>query len=74
MFFISRQGFSKEKAVLGNGFYTKMGRQGARGTGLTIRFKVNPEAREGYDFSKDGEYIIFHNKSALEGYTRVFKL
>ena len=34
---ISRQGFSGENAVPGDGFYTKMGRQGARGTGITIR-------------------------------------
>ena len=64
---ISRNGFSGETVSRsGDGFYTQMGREGARGTGLTIRFKVNPEAREGTDFTKDGEYIIFHNKNALE--------
>ena len=64
--FISRQGFSGENAVPGDGFYTRMGREGARGTGITIRFQVNPKAREGTDFIKDGDFIIFHNKNALE--------
>ena len=62
---ISRKGFSGENAYI-DGFYTRMGRQGGRGTGLTIRFKVNPKAREGTDFIKEGDFIIFQNKNALK--------
>lgn len=66
--FISRLGEAGEKAQFGNGFYTKVGRNGAAGTGLTIRFELHPDAREGSDFSRDPkapEYIIVHNKNAL---------
>jgi formylglycine-generating enzyme required for sulfatase activity len=63
--FISREQAVGEAAVFGAGFYTKMGREGARGTGLTIRFIVNPNAREGSDFIIAGNFIIFKNKKAL---------
>jgi hypothetical protein len=64
---ISRQGKTGETAAYGDGFYTKVGRVGARGTGITIRFKVDPNAREGKDFTRSSvdKYIIFHNKNAL---------
>lgn len=57
--FISRNGVNGETAAHGDGFYTRMGRVGARGTGLTIRFRVDPNAREGTDFTKLGDFIIF---------------
>jgi hypothetical protein len=62
---ISRKNTAGEAAALGDGFYTRIGREGARGTGLTIRFHLSPDAREGIDFSKNDDYIIVHNKAAL---------
>ncbi|MES2964248.1 MAG: hypothetical protein V4760_10185, partial [Bdellovibrionota bacterium] len=62
---VSRQGFSGEAAMLGNGFYTRKGFEGARGTGLTIRFKMNPNAREGLDFTFEGDYVLILNRRAL---------
>ncbi len=62
---ISRQNVVGEMAAYGNGFYTAMGRTGAAGTGLTIRFHINPNAREGSDFAKSSDYIIVRNKAAL---------
>jgi formylglycine-generating enzyme required for sulfatase activity len=63
---ISRQNAAGEAAAFGNGFYTRIGKQGARGTGLTIRFNVNPQAREGVDFTHHGDYVVFQNKKALQ--------
>jgi hypothetical protein len=62
---ISRNNTAGEAAVHGDGFYTRIGREGARGTGLTIRFHLSPEAREGIDFAKTGDFVIVHNKAAL---------
>ena len=53
-----------EAAAYGDGFYTRRGASGARGTGLTIRFSVNPEAREGKDFTAR-RFVIFRNRNAL---------
>ncbi len=64
--FISRKGVSGEAAMLGDGFYTRLGARGARGTNLTIRFKLNPNAREGEDFIYNGDFIVIKNKAALE--------
>ncbi len=64
--FISRRGVSGEAAVHGDGFYTRLGTIGARATNLTIRFKLNPNAREGEDFIYSGDYIVIRNKAALE--------
>lgn len=62
----SRAGFPGEAAQHGDGFYTKTGREGAAGTGITIRFEVAPNAREGTDFQRGPHgYVIFHNKKAL---------
>jgi hypothetical protein len=46
----------------------RIGRQGARGSGFTIRFIVDPRAREGIDFvlSRVEDHLIFRNKSALK--------
>ena len=63
--FISRNHAAGEAAVHGEGFYTRTGREGARGTGLTIRFKVNPRARLGADFTMSGDYVVFKNKKAF---------
>lgn len=64
---VSQQGFEGEKAAYGEGFYTKEGMEGARGTGITIRFQIHPDAREGTDFTRVREkgFVIFHNKNAL---------
>jgi hypothetical protein len=62
---ISRNNKAGEAAVHGNGFYTQIGRTGARGTGITIRFQVDPNAKEGVDFTRAGSYLIFQNKNAL---------
>jgi hypothetical protein len=62
---ISRQGSNGETAIHGDGFYTRIGDEGAAGTGLTIRFAVDPAAREGSDFTRSGDYLIFKNKAAL---------
>ena len=63
---ISRQNAVGEAAAFGDGFYTRLGKIGARGTGLTIRFTVDSAAREGSDFTVNGDYIVFKNKSALK--------
>ncbi len=64
---ISRKDAAGETASFGDGFYTKVGRQGARGTGLTIRFHLDPNAREHADFSRAGEYVVIvKNKAALK--------
>ena len=70
---ISREYATDETAVHGDGFYTAMGKTGARGTGLTIRFKVKPQARLGTDFIlardsslAEGSYVIFRNRRALQ--------
>ena len=66
--FISRNGHAGEAAAYGDGFYTKIGNEGAAGTGLTIRFRVDPRARLGTDFTIDrfaSDYVVFKNKRAL---------
>ena len=63
---ISRNGFSNESAVYGDGFYTQIGTVGARGTGLTIRFRpTSPYAIEGQDFLVHGTYVVWRNRAAL---------
>jgi hypothetical protein len=66
---ISRENAAGEAAVHGNGFYTKLGREGARGTGLTIRFHLDPRAKEGTDFKvvQNGAetYVVLKNRAAL---------
>ncbi len=68
---VSRENTIGEKAFFGNGFYTRQGRKGAALSGLTIRFTVDPSAREGTaeeggDFIRKENYILFHNKKALK--------
>ena len=64
---VSRQnGVKGETAAHGDGFYTRIGREGAKNTGLTTRFTVDPKAREGTDFTLvNGDYVVFKNKKAL---------
>lgn len=65
--FISRDGFPDEfDAYHANGFYTQMGAEGAAGTGLTIRFGVKSDAREGIDFILKDKYVIFRNANAFQ--------
>jgi hypothetical protein len=63
--FTSRKGAPGETAVHGDGFYTRIGRVGARNTGITIRFTLHPDAREGTDFTKVGDFVIVKNASAI---------
>jgi len=66
--FISRKKTEGESALYGNGFYVRTGREGAKGTGITIRFHLDPEAREGTDFTytKGLGYLVIRNKAALK--------
>jgi hypothetical protein len=61
----SRENAAGEVAALGEGFYTLKGDRGAVGTGITIHFQVDPQARENIDFKRDGDILIFRNKAAL---------
>lgn len=73
--FISRAKSSGEAASHGDGFYTAIGKKGAKGTGITIRFQVDPQAREGTDFVlekaqgnrrlEEGTYVVWKNKNAI---------
>jgi len=65
---ISRSGFIGEGAADGDGFYNRIGKKGAKGTGLTIRFRLNSASREGKDadFTRRDDHIVIHNKKALE--------
>lgn len=63
--FISRNGFEGESAAYGDGFYTRLGKEGARNTGITIRFTLDPEARKGADFEVQGDYVVVKNKNAI---------
>ncbi|MFL5814337.1 MAG: hypothetical protein ACJ763_12225, partial [Bdellovibrionia bacterium] len=64
---ISRNNVEGELAIYGHGFYTKTGKEGARGTGLTIRFRLDPNAREESDFTyvADEGFVIVNNKAAM---------
>lgn len=75
--FVSRINVASETAMYGEGFYTAVGKQGAAHTGITVRFEVDPRAREGSDFIRgynetmkpdrvhEGDFIIWKNKNAL---------
>lgn len=76
--FISRLNFAGESAEKGEGFYSLSGKEGGRGTGITIHFQVDPLAREGTDFVlanggsdqlmgevAEGTSIIWKNKNAI---------
>ena len=56
---ISRENTPDESAVYGNGFYTIKNRRQGQGSGFSIRFEMNPKAREEKDFK------IFSNDIVL---------
>ncbi|MES2965110.1 MAG: hypothetical protein V4760_14590 [Bdellovibrionota bacterium] len=62
----SRTNVTGEAAAFGEGFYTRVGRSGARGTNITIRFRLDPRARLGSDFTVFGDYVVVTNKAALK--------
>jgi hypothetical protein len=62
----SRSVHAGEAAVYGNGFYAKLGeRSGVRGTGFTIRFRVDPQAMLGSDFTLHEDIIRITNRNAI---------
>ena len=65
--FISRERIVGEGAMVEDGFYTKLGFKGAKGTNLTIRFKLNLKAREESDFiyNRNNGVVILKNKKAI---------
>ena len=67
--FISRKNHPDERAMYGDGFYARVGRKGAIGSGFTIRSQVNPNAIEGIDFFVPNlqsiDFVIFRNATAL---------
>jgi hypothetical protein len=66
---ISRDSVHSESAIYGDGFYTKIGKEGAANTGYTIRFHLDPNAREGTDFilpKQSPDYVLVRNKAALK--------
>ncbi len=63
---ISRKNQPGESASFGPGFYTLNGRKGAKETGYTIRFRLNPQAKEGTDFAVAGDMILIKNKLAIK--------
>src|SRR3989344_3555367 len=71
---ISRNNAVGEAAAYGDGFYTKVGTTGARNTGFTIRFHLNPDAVEGIDFTRNGDFIVVKNKNALKVNTESLKV
>ena len=64
---ISRKGVVGENAVHGDGHYTQIGREGRRGTGLTVRYKLDPSSRKGTDFISNAYgNVIVKNKNAIK--------
>ena len=64
--FVSRPDIVGETAVHGKGFYTlKNSEQGAWQTGYTIKFTLNPFAREGTDFKVIDNIVLILNKNAI---------
>lgn len=63
---ISRTNIPGEAALYGEGHYTLVGRKGGRGTGITVRYILNPEARENHDFAHSGQMVILKNKAAVK--------
>ncbi|MEK7355332.1 MAG: hypothetical protein AAB250_02715, partial [Bdellovibrionota bacterium] len=66
-FYRSRNGFTGERAAHGDGVYFKPGLHGAVGTNINIRVTLDPNAREGSDFTRayGGEFIIVNNRAAI---------
>jgi hypothetical protein len=64
--FISRQNAQGEAAVYGNGLYVGVGTTGVYG-GVPIKFRLNPNAKEGSDFKyvREHQYLVILNKAAI---------
>ena len=62
---ISREGTPGESAARGDGFYTIKNRRRGWGNGFSVRFEMNPEAREGKDFKIYNEIVLILNKRAV---------
>lgn len=64
---VSRQDAAGENARYGEGFYTRVGDVGGRNTGYTVRFALDPAAREAVDFVRVGDdYVLVLNRAALK--------
>lgn len=65
---VSRRSAKGEAALYGEGAYARVGTTGARGTGLTIRMHLDPNAREGTDFVyvEKKDYVVIKNKNAVK--------
>lgn len=61
---ISRKKVNGETAMLGNGFYTSIGKP--KGYGFNIEMKVDPHAREGKDFIKVENGILWLTRDKLK--------
>ena len=64
--FESRPGVTGEMALHGRGVYTVKNSRRGWGAGFTIRFEMNPMAREGSDFEVNGDVVRILNRNALE--------
>ena len=64
--FISREGVAGESAAYGKGFYTVPNKRKGLGHGFTIRFTLDPEAREGTDFSLRNDILLVFNRKAIK--------
>ena len=62
---ISRKNTPEENAAKGNGFYTIKNRRQGHGNGFSIRFDMNPEAREGSDFKIYDNIVLVLNRNAI---------
>jgi hypothetical protein len=66
--FTSRPNAAGEVAAHGEGAYTQRGDHGAVGSGITIHFKMHPDARENVDFRVPDlaqKYVVVQNKNAF---------
>ena len=61
----SRSGFPNEGAAKGDGFYLRVGKKGAKGTGITIRFEINPDAIMDFDLTAHGDVLVAKHKEAF---------
>ncbi|MFL5814425.1 MAG: hypothetical protein ACJ763_12675 [Bdellovibrionia bacterium] len=66
--FVSRNDTSGEMSAFDDGFYTKVGPKGTLKDGMTIRFQLDPKAREGTDFDyiEEHDFVVVKNKAAIK--------
>ena len=62
---ISRRGIVGESAFYGPGFYTMKNQRVGKNGKFSIRFTVNPDAREGSDFELHGNILLVLNRNAI---------